>query len=360
MIELATPLFYPARPQFSLDGNVEAMLSATALTLAVEESVEGFYGCEATFLNWGKSGNDVGFTHFDRRTLDFGRTLNVEIGDGEAGGEVFTGRISAIEGRFPAGRAPEILILAEDRLQDLRMTRRTRTFEDSSVADVLQDIAQAHGLNTDIDLDGPTFRVLAQLNQSDLAFLRERVYALDGELWIDNDTIYAVERGRRSGGEISLAYGERLQQFVVTADLAEQRTKVTVGGWDVDAKQAIVEEAAQSAIQSELDGLDSGASILRAKFAERSEQIAHAIPMSTAEASALANAHFRRLSRRFVRGQGVAEGDARIRVGATVNLDQLGPLFSGRYYTTEVKHVFDSKDGYRTYFSVERPGLGNA
>ena len=78
-------------------------------------------------------------------------------------------------------------MLAEDRFQDLRMVRRSRTFEDVSDRDVIEQIAGEHGLTTDVDLDGPTYRVLAQVNQSDLAFLRERARAVDAELWLDGD-----------------------------------------------------------------------------------------------------------------------------------------------------------------------------
>ena len=34
-----------------------------------------------------------------------------------------------------------------------------------------------------------------------------------------------------------------------------------------------------------------------------------------------------------------------------------GPLFSGKYYVCEVKHLFDG-EGLRTEFVAERPGLG--
>ena len=62
-------------------------------------------------------------------------------------------------------------------------------------------------------------------------------------------------------------------------------------------------------------------------------------------------------ARRFVVGRGVAEPDARLRVGNRVDLQRLGPLFSGKYTLAEVQHVFDGR-GLRTEFTAERPGLG--
>ena len=73
---------------------------------------------------------------------------------------------------------------------------------------------------------------------------------------------------------------------------------------------------------------------------------------------ALVDAYFKKTARRFVTGRGVAEGDGRLRAGARVNLQRLGGMFDGSYYVTEVQHSFSMADAYKTYFAVERPGIG--
>ena len=78
------------------------------------------------------------------------------------------------------------------------MTRRTRAFADVSDADVASQIAGDHGLQRDVGVGGPTHRVLAQLNQSDLAFLRERARALDAELWISARECSSCSRAARA------------------------------------------------------------------------------------------------------------------------------------------------------------------
>ena len=55
------------------------------------------------------------------KVLEFGKGFKVEGGNGDRGGVLFDGRIMALEGRF-LRQPPEVLVLAEDRLQDLRMT----------------------------------------------------------------------------------------------------------------------------------------------------------------------------------------------------------------------------------------------
>ncbi|MBZ5523351.1 MAG: hypothetical protein LAP21_14035, partial [Acidobacteriia bacterium] len=123
----ASPGVYAARPNFQLDGQAQPGLSDGLQELLVEETAAGLSHCEVTFANWGAKGNTPGFLYFDRQVLDFGKVLKITIGGGEGAGQIFQGRVMGLEGRFLRDRPPEVLLLAEDRLQDLRMTRRTRT-----------------------------------------------------------------------------------------------------------------------------------------------------------------------------------------------------------------------------------------
>jgi len=353
-----TPLFYPARPTLSVDGRDLPELREAVLSLVVEETTDGLYRCEASFGNWGTRRGSVDFLYFDRELFDFGKDFSIRMGPGRTAETIFAGRITALEGRYPAKRPPEITILAEDRLQDLRMTRRSRSFEDVDDQEVIETIAADHGLGTEVDIEGPRHAVLAQVNQSDLAFLRERARAIDAELWIAAGRLHVQARARRQAGEIELTYGRGLRELQVRADLAGQRSRWSVAGWDPSAKDAIEETADAQSIQSELEGGESGARLLGSALSEHGERSVHQAPLTSAEAQALAGAEFRRMARRFIQGQAVAEGDARLRVGSRVRLGGLGALFDGAYSVTEVRHSFDGQNGFRTHFEVERPGLG--
>jgi phage protein D len=264
----------------------------------------------------------------------------------------------ALRAEFPEGAPPRIVVLADDRLQDLRMTRRTRTFADMSDSAVMQAIASDHSLTPSINVSGPTHKVLAQVNQSDLAFLRDRALAVDAEVWVEGTTLHAKNRSARSTGAISLTWQNQLREFAVTADLAGQRTDVAVSGWDVTGKAPIRSVATSTAIAAELGGDTSGVSILQG-IGARKENLAHPVPVTPTEGLATAEAFFRMSARRFVIGRGVAEPSTQLRVGCQVNLMELGPLFSGKYTVTAVRHRFDTVQGTRTEFEAERPGIGH-
>jgi phage protein D len=351
--------FYPSRPTIRVEGQLQPLLGEVLLqSLMVEEKTLGLFRCEASFTNWGPKDSEVGFLLFDRQILDFGRGFSVEFGPTGEASPVFAGRITGIEAQYPPARPPELLVLAEDRFQDLRMERHTRSFENVTDGDVIRQIAAQHGLTAQVDVDGPTYSVLAQVNQSDLAFLRERVAGIDAELWVDDRNLHAQARNRRNKGTVSFTYGQNLLEFSVLADLAHQRTSVRVSGWDVTNKQTIDVEADERMVAAELNGGRSGTAVLAQAIAERRERIVSAVPLSQEEAQKLAEARYRSRARSFVRGTGVVDGNVKIRVGTAVELNGLGLLFDGTYYVTLARHTFDLSNGYRSTFEVERPGIG--
>ena len=349
-----------ARPTIVVGSEENGPLTGGLLALLIVEDTKGLYRCEAKFGNQGDVNNKIDFLYFDRRTLDFGKDFKIKLGNDM----LFEGKITGLEAGFPEGQPPEITVLAEDRFQDLRMTRRTRTFADASDSDVFNRIANDYGLTANVNVSGPTYKVLAQVNQSDLAFMRERARSIDAEVWMSGNALNAKSRKDRDNGTLKLGYGKELREFTALADLAMQRTSVSVNGWDVSSKSALQHEATESAISAEVSRMNSGdtsgAGILQSAFGQRKESLAHSVPLNSQEAQATAEAFFKMIARRFVTGRGVAETNAKLRVGSYVELDGVGPLFNGKYYLSEVRHIFDGTKGLRTEFCSERPGIGRA
>jgi phage protein D len=335
-------------------GQRDATLSASLLALDIVDTVDGLANCELLFGNWGGP-EKGGFQHFDRKVLEFGKAIVVRLGSDA----LFEGRISAITANYPDGGPPQVGICAEDRLQDLRMTRRTRCFTETTLADVVRRIADEHGLQAQPDLNGPRYKILAQSNQSNLAFLRDLARREDAQIWAEGTTLRAVQRTKRNSATVELSWAGTLRAFSVAADLAHQRTSFVAAGWDVAGKQAVKHEANETAIKPELASSDSGPAILRQAFGVRTDTLAHGLPFDGVEARALAEASMRHHSRRFVTGHGAAETTTTLRIGAKLKLSGLGPLFDGDYTMIRLHHRFDMRIGLRTEFACDRASLGS-
>lgn len=354
-----TPAAYVVLPRLLIGGQYDDELSRNVEALLVEETAAGLQRAEVVLANWGNTGRGPDFLYFQRDIVDFGMDIEVQLGAPPAK-TLFQGRITALEADFAPDRRPALTVLAEDSLQELRMTRRTRSFMDLSDEEIIRRIAQEHSLQADVALPGPQHKAVAQVNQSDLAFVRERARAVGGEVWVKSGKLSAKKRQERAGGEsIDLQYGVNLSAFTVRADLAHQCAELRLTGWDVAGKTAINAAGGPPAISSELNGGTSGAAILEETLFGRKEQIVHMAPLTADEGRALAEALFAERARRFVTGTGLLDsGDPRIAVGAVVNVTDVGPMFGGKYVVVRARHTFDAGNGYRTEFDVERAGIG--
>jgi uncharacterized protein len=353
-----TEPFYAAAPAVTIGGRTSAEVDEALVAVQVTETVAGLARCELTLTNWGTRDGQVGFLWFDRDVIDLGHELLITIGDGERRGAVFDGVVTGLEAQYPQSAAPQLVVLAEDRLQVLRMTRRTRTFEDVTDADVIRTVVGDHGLRADVQADGPTHRIVAQVNTSDLAFVRDRARLLDADLRLDDTTLLVRSRARRDASVGSWDRGADLREFTVTADLAHQRSAVHVSGYDPQAKEAIDAETTASAIAGELEGGESGPALVESVFGSRVERLVHLAPASRAEAQALADHALHATARRLLTATAVVEGDARARPGTRGTFRELGPLFSGTYDIVGARHSFDQVRGLQSTLDLERAGLG--
>jgi phage protein D len=166
-------LYATSAPVFKVEGEVKGDLARDLVRLETEETTEGLKTCTARFIAIGPVGGDTErLQYLDGAILDFGKGLEISLGPPGNERIVFDGTVSGLEAHFHEAEPPEVTAFAEDKLMKLRMTRRMKTYEQMSDADIAGSIAGEHGLTPDTAADGPTYDFVQQLNQSDLAFLR--------------------------------------------------------------------------------------------------------------------------------------------------------------------------------------------
>jgi phage protein D len=354
---MTEPLLFSAAPVFEVDGQVKGELARDLLRLEVEETTAGLKTLSARFVAQGPvsgSTREVQL-YLDGAILDFGKQLAVSIGPTSGARTIFRGAISGLEACFDEGAEPEVMVFAEDRLMDLRMTRRSKTYENMTDAQIAEAIANEHGLSAAADADGPTYDVVQQWNMSDLAFLRERARLIQAEIWVQDDTLYFQTRDKRTATELTLIQGNQLLSLQARADLAHQRTAVKVSGYDASAHDKVNEQAGSEAIDAEVSGGRTGVSILQRAFGERVSYRVREAPLSDSEARAWARAELLRRARGFVTVTATTNGSPDMVVGSRVTLERVGQPFNGSgYYVTQVRHTYDSQHGHRTHFSAER------
>jgi phage protein D len=295
---------------------------------------------------------------FVRNTsVKLGAPIEVYAGDEAQPREVFRGNVTAIEADFKMGSPPELAVLAEDALARARMARRSKTYADLAPADVARAIAGDLGLRPVIaGLDSPT-GTWAQINESDLAFLRRLLARFDADVQVVGEELHISPRADVKRGSIELALYSQLSRARVVADLADQVTRSTARGWNA-ADGAAVDGTATSGTHLGPGSGRDGATVLRGALDERAEHVGHLAVATRDEAQAVAEAAYDLRARRFVTVDGTSEGNAKLRVGAHVTLSSLMPEFDNTYYVVSACHLFDLRQGYRTDFRAECAFIG--
>jgi phage protein D len=348
-------------PVFLVDGELIGDLARDCIGLQIHEDVAGLRTCEARFLAVGAGATgppDGTLLHVDGSTVDLGRRLKITLGQTNDQRYVFEGAISAVELVLDDGSPPLAIVLAEDALMRLRMTRRVRTWKHVTDADLASSIAAEHGLEADVSAPGPRYDVVQQLNQSDLAFLRERGRLLQAEVWCTGRTVHFRTRPMRIATDITLARGSELLSVRLCADLAHQRSDVIVTGYDASSKAIIDEHAGPDVVEAETSAGRAGVRLVSQALGESTTLRVREAALTSEEAQAWAKAEMLRRGRSFVRVEGTTKGTPDLVVGSKLTLEQIGEPFEGSgYYATSVRHTFDLNHGFRTRFTAERATL---
>jgi phage protein D len=350
---------YSAVPTIKVGGQLNDKVTTQLLGMKMHEREAGMSHLELRFSNFGSFDTGIADQVFEDGTiLKLGAEVMVYAGLVTSPTEIFRGKITALEATFSFDGPPELLVLAEDGLQAARMKRRTKTWSDTSLADIVQQVASSVGLSpVTSDLD-TTIGTEQQLNESDLHFLRRLLARYDADLQVVGAELHTTPRSQSQRNAIELAMNSQLHQVRIVADIAHQVSQVTTTGWDYKQGQTI-------SVSSQTTSLGPGSGKtgkdwLPQVWGSRSEQLAQYATLDQADAQALVDSEFAQRSRQFVIAHGVAEGNPSLRVGSYLTLTGVGPRFSNTYYTTAALHRFDPAQGYATEFSAECAYLGAA
>lgn len=343
------------RPRLLIDGSRAEAATQAVLELHIWAEPSRPRRCQLRLSNWGMRRGEAGYTFFDGDSLDFGRSLRVVIGEDGQAAALFDGEILGFEAVYPAGRPPELLVNAADRLHRLDRMRRSRGFSQITDGDLAVWLLSEHGLPADVSLPGPAVRELIQLDQSDLELLQARLADRDAVLWLQGGTAFVRPALQVANQVLELTYGSELQAAHFSASLEGQSASLGVSGWQPETKSGVFASADKSSLSGEAASLETAADLLEAHFPDDDRVLLHTQAGSFSDAQSLADARLRQQARIFVQGRCRTRVIPELLPGQMAALNGLGAWFDGQYRVASLHHLFDGQ-GFRSEFTVQRPG----
>jgi len=322
------------------------------------------------------TGVSIGPLHADAAPdglFDVDNSLELMLGYADSQLEsMFKGDITGVQASFPSGGMPSMTLVAHDRLHRLTDGKYARGFgplPDAIIAAILS------AENLLIPVIDPTITAAStaiaavnyifslsgrkQRGQSDLDLLKEIAADYDADFWVDGDVLYLARFfPKEYSPRLTLAWGDNLLDFTPKIS--------TVGNIVGAAMKFTLRELKLSFMVNvfwDFDHERLGVSVIPGEAAAFAKKIAGPTytiidqPISSPgdlvnSALVIARELRTKLNSRLT-GSGSCVGDPRIRAGAVIRLDGLGPDFSGDYRVASATHTVDA-GGYRTNFEVRK------
>jgi len=221
---------------------------------------------------------------------------------------------------------------------------------------IVGQIAREAGLRADVRDTKVTLPYVAQANQTDWAFLRERAARIGHELFVRDKVLHFRPPATASPATQTLDLGADVSDFRPRLSAVGQVGEVTVRGWDVKQKKAVVGKAVTGQEYSPMGGKVTGPKTANKAFGKAATARVDLAPASKADADAIALGDLNATALGFVQATVECGGRPELQAGTVVRIQGAGTRFSGSYYLTTVTHVLDSTGGYRMTLAAERSG----
>lgn len=297
---------------------------------------------------------DNDLTYASGTEFAIGKAVTVTFSSGGMSpqtGLLIDGEITSIEPMLRYRGTNTIVIRGYDKTHRLHRGKKTAVFQQVSDSDLFSRIAGSAGLTADATTTSVVHEVIFQDNMTDWEFLCTRArrvgHVVRGSA---GKVVVKSVAALTSGPALSIELGRDIFEFTPRLTAEAGFNEVTVKGWDVAQKAAIVGTKTSTPRTSAV-GSTSGLALGQSAFAA-AKWVFTNLPVATqADAEAVAGAAMADADAGDVQAEAVLNGDPRIVAGKYIDISMVGPRFGGKYFVTHALHRLDG-DGYRTEVRV--------
>jgi phage protein D len=332
--------------------SMAAKLQITSAMIDDDVSLPSMFTVEFTGLD--DQGEAIPW--LDDPLFSMGNGVEVRFGYSGALTTLFKGEITGLEPEFTFNRLPCLTVRGYDRRHRLQRGSKTRTFVQRKDSDIAAQIAQEAILTPQVDDSRVIHPYVLQANQTDLEFLQRRARQIQYEVVVEDKTLLFRPVDNADSAVLTLTLQNDLLEFYPCLSSLGQVSEVTVRGWDIQQKQAIVGRARRGDEISRMGGQESGAALSERAFGAANGVVTDHPVMTQAEADQLASARFNKNILELIEGEGICQGRTDLRAGRVIQIERVGTRFSGQYYVTATSHRY-LQQGYYTHFTVRRNAL---
>ena len=288
------------------------------------------------------------------------KEVKIELGVPGKMKKVFDGEVTAWRTELERSGPTVIVVRGLDRSHRMMRAHKTKTYQNASPLDCVQQIASDYGFTAKTRAGSPPpvqmFRF--QANQTDFEFLRSMADLEGYMFWVEAKELHFERPELSTTDDCEFSFGEDLKTFLPTANFRKPAVSVAVGAWDTDGKAEITGKAKTGDELWTVQGVKPGADLARFTSSKTELSLVESQVSTQDHADTVAKAALTRRAMEFLTAEVEVQGNPDVKPGAMVNLKKVGE-YSGHYYVTEANHFYDA-GGYNVIFYVARDKWGDS
>lgn len=277
-----------------------------------------------------------------------GADLRVSFEESEV--PLFVGQITAVEHLYEPSAERKLRLRGYDKLHLLRKRQSVRAFVQMTLRDLIEELVRDLSLAIETAENSALRERIIQFEQTDFELITELAERNGLYFTLRENTLHIFTL-EGSGETIDLRLGQNLLEARVAINAEQICRSVSATGWN-----ALRAETFAASAESVRNGRNVGAGVADASFGDRFERVLSDENITDEiEATALAQAELDRRGAQEVSFWGAADGDPKLRPGATIKVEGLAPDLNGSYVLTSVNHTIDTVKGFISEISTVLP-----
>ncbi|HEY0066193.1 MAG TPA: type VI secretion system tip protein VgrG [Flavisolibacter sp.] len=265
-----------------------------------------------------------------------GKKIKVKVGRDGNNTQVFKGVITKHAIKVRENGNSELIIECKDEAIKMTVGRKSKYYEDVKDSDVFDQLVGGYsGLSRTGDATTLQHKEIVQHHLSDWDFLLLRAEANGMLVLVSDGEIKVVKPVTTPAAVVQVTYGSSLLEFEAEMDARTQFKSVRTRSWDYSNQQLF--ESDVSSVPFTEPGNLSGSTLAEAINLEQYD-LHHSGHRLEQELRDWANACLLRSRLAKIRGRARILGFSGIKPGDMVQLEGVGDRFTGKAYTTAVRH----------------------
>lgn len=270
-----------------------------------------------------------------------GKAIDIQAGYHGEEEIIFKGIVVKNNLRARKNKPSVFEVVCSDMAVKMTVGRKNKYFYDSTDSDIINEIASAVGIQTDVEDTAVSHQSMVQYYATDWDFIVSRAEANGKLVFTDDNTLVVKKADLSATPELSLLYGGNIIAFESEMDSRDQFAGVKASSWD-KANQKTVE------IESETFAGDLPGNIDPETLAEviglDSFKLDHGGSITDAELQAWADAQNQKSKISKIKGRIHIQGFSGVKPGQMVEIGGMGDRYNGNAFVSAVRHEINASN----------------